>query len=237
MTEPSREVLTMNATDDPVTLLRAWADAYRDTPEHRFPSDPDAEFFPVDLEAAANEIERLRAAQPAGNDTALQKAEQLLNRPHGPAGNDRGVIAAQKAVMKYPYFTEPEALQIAKAVVAALPQAREAGEPEDDCSCGGGDVSGHDNLCPYASPPPIPDAPQQFKAGLQAAWDAVKRSSERGPVDGVLALAVIAREISRAPSIPDAPVGGMRRPPNSDGPENRDIVEKLRALKPQDGGK
>lgn len=50
----------------PEGLLRAWAKAYRDTPEHRFPSDPDAEFFPVDLEYAANEIERLRGvAQPS----------------------------------------------------------------------------------------------------------------------------------------------------------------------------
>lgn len=43
-------------------ILRGWAKAYRDTPEHRFPSDPNAEFFPIDLEAAANEIERLRKA-------------------------------------------------------------------------------------------------------------------------------------------------------------------------------
>lgn len=34
-------------------LLRGWAKAYRDTPEYRFPSDPNAEFFPVDLERAA----------------------------------------------------------------------------------------------------------------------------------------------------------------------------------------
>ena len=42
-------------------LLRAWAAAYRASPEHRFPSDPHAEFFPVDLETAAAEIDRLRA--------------------------------------------------------------------------------------------------------------------------------------------------------------------------------
>lgn len=35
-------------------ILRGWAKAYRDTPEHRFPSDPNAEFFPVDLENAAD---------------------------------------------------------------------------------------------------------------------------------------------------------------------------------------
>jgi hypothetical protein len=43
-------------------VLRGWAKAYRNTPEHRFPSDPHAEFFPVDLEAAADEIERLANA-------------------------------------------------------------------------------------------------------------------------------------------------------------------------------
>lgn len=46
----------------PENLLRSWAKAYRETPEYRFPSDPGAEFFPVDMEAAADEIERLRAA-------------------------------------------------------------------------------------------------------------------------------------------------------------------------------
>lgn len=40
-------------------ILRAWAKAYRDHPEHRFPSDPDAEFFPVDLDFAASELDRL----------------------------------------------------------------------------------------------------------------------------------------------------------------------------------
>lgn len=43
----------------PEALIRGWAKAYRDTPEHRFPSDPHAEFFPVDLDAAADEIKRL----------------------------------------------------------------------------------------------------------------------------------------------------------------------------------
>lgn len=40
-------------------ILRAWAKAYRDDPGHRFPSDPHAEFFPVDLEFAASELDRL----------------------------------------------------------------------------------------------------------------------------------------------------------------------------------
>ena len=46
----------------PEKLLRGWARAYRETPEYRFPSDPSAEFFPVDMESAAEEIERLRSA-------------------------------------------------------------------------------------------------------------------------------------------------------------------------------
>jgi hypothetical protein len=48
-------------------LLRAWAKAYRDAPEHRFPSDPHAEFFPQDLESAAQELER----EPAGAPTEV----------------------------------------------------------------------------------------------------------------------------------------------------------------------
>ncbi len=45
----------------PEKLLRGWAQAYRDSPEYRFPSDPSAEFFPVDMDEAAKEIERLRS--------------------------------------------------------------------------------------------------------------------------------------------------------------------------------
>jgi hypothetical protein len=42
--------------------LRAWAKAYRKGPKgYRFPSDPDAEFFPFDMDDAADEIKRLRA--------------------------------------------------------------------------------------------------------------------------------------------------------------------------------
>lgn len=50
------------SADAPETLLRGWAKAYRDSPEHRFPSDPHAEFFPVDLEAAAARISELEGA-------------------------------------------------------------------------------------------------------------------------------------------------------------------------------
>lgn len=49
----------------PEDILRAWAKAYRDTPEHRFPSDPNAEFFPQDMEWAASELEDLRRQVPA----------------------------------------------------------------------------------------------------------------------------------------------------------------------------
>ena len=42
----------------PAELLRAWATAYRDGPkELRFPSDPEAEFFPVDMERAAKALD------------------------------------------------------------------------------------------------------------------------------------------------------------------------------------
>lgn len=50
----------MIAERTPAETLRAWAKAYREGPASlRFPSDPNAEFFPVDMEAAADEIERL----------------------------------------------------------------------------------------------------------------------------------------------------------------------------------
>lgn len=52
----------LNGTDGDATVtLLAWAKAYREEPhELRFPSDPNAEFFPRDMEFAATEIERLR---------------------------------------------------------------------------------------------------------------------------------------------------------------------------------
>jgi hypothetical protein len=47
----------------PAEMLRSWARAYRIGPkEYRFPSDPEAEFFPVDMEVAADELERLTEA-------------------------------------------------------------------------------------------------------------------------------------------------------------------------------
>jgi hypothetical protein len=43
-------------------LLRQWAKAYRNGPrELRFPSDPDAEFFPCDMEKVATAIDALTA--------------------------------------------------------------------------------------------------------------------------------------------------------------------------------
>lgn len=47
----------------PQEILRSWAEAYRRGPRaFRFPADPGADFFPQDMEAAATEIDRLRAA-------------------------------------------------------------------------------------------------------------------------------------------------------------------------------
>lgn len=67
-----------------IDKLRAWAKAYRDGPaECRFPSDPNAAFFPVDMEHAADEIERLLvgevnlvcANQRASDELARLRAE------------------------------------------------------------------------------------------------------------------------------------------------------------------
>lgn len=41
------------------------------------------------------------------------------------------ITAAQRAVMKFPYFTEREALEIAKAAVAALPRPSPALQRDD----------------------------------------------------------------------------------------------------------
>jgi hypothetical protein len=49
-------------------ILRGWAKAYRDTPEHRFPSDPNAEFFPVDLENAADLLDPRQAPHSGSGD-------------------------------------------------------------------------------------------------------------------------------------------------------------------------
>jgi hypothetical protein len=57
-----RKTMTVSIDGNPGLTLRCWAKAYRENPQHRFPSDPDAEFLPRDLDAAADEIERLRAA-------------------------------------------------------------------------------------------------------------------------------------------------------------------------------
>jgi hypothetical protein len=47
--------------NSPATL-RAWAAAYEQAvEEHRFPSDPHAEFFPRDMRFAAGEIEKLKS--------------------------------------------------------------------------------------------------------------------------------------------------------------------------------
>jgi hypothetical protein len=45
-----------------------------------------------------------------------------------------------------------------------------SGKPEDDCSCGGGDISGHDSLCPYALPLP----PSAAVAGEAVAWQPIE---------------------------------------------------------------
>jgi hypothetical protein len=72
----TKQLQPVNA-EAPETLLRGWAKAYRETPEHRFPSDPHAEFFPVDLEMAANEIDRLRAQLDSDSYPAMKAALEV----------------------------------------------------------------------------------------------------------------------------------------------------------------
>jgi hypothetical protein len=49
---------TVTYDGDPIKTLRAWAMAYRNGPQcYRFPSDPNAEFFPRDMDYAAAKIE------------------------------------------------------------------------------------------------------------------------------------------------------------------------------------
>lgn len=58
------------------------------------------------------------------------------------------------------------AFRAADALIAAQP----ASPLQDDCSCGGGDISGHDTMCPYASasPPEQPATPDTVKMFVDA---------------------------------------------------------------------
>jgi hypothetical protein len=51
------EVAKLNSGPTASETLRGWAKAYRETPEHRFPCDPNAEFFPQDLDFAADALD------------------------------------------------------------------------------------------------------------------------------------------------------------------------------------
>jgi len=54
---------TVSYDGRPAKTLRAWAKAYQEAPiRYRFPSDPNAEFFPRDMEDAAGRIDRLENA-------------------------------------------------------------------------------------------------------------------------------------------------------------------------------
>lgn len=55
--------------------LDRWAYAYRSSSQYRFPSDPHAEFFPVDMENAANELRK--AAAPDVDIDLLEVAHRL----------------------------------------------------------------------------------------------------------------------------------------------------------------
>lgn len=63
----------------PEEVLRGWAKAYRDGPaEYRFPSDPNAEFFPQDLEWCASEIDRLRREREEFKNRFVETAHAAL---------------------------------------------------------------------------------------------------------------------------------------------------------------
>ncbi|WP_024516778.1 hypothetical protein [Bradyrhizobium sp. Tv2a-2] len=73
------------------------------------------------------------------------------------------VAAAQNAIMDNPFYHSKfgnnpvAAFGLANSALKAVAHRRlpaaNAAEPEDDCSCGGGDLSGHDGMCPYAHEP------------------------------------------------------------------------------------
>jgi hypothetical protein len=104
------------SADDPVNILRGWARAYRDSPQHRFPSDPDAEFFPVDLEAAANEIERLREYKRLQSEDIMTLGQEIGRFHHAQRTKEPGSMSAQWA-----YDPEARAYYFAPLQAAAPP--------------------------------------------------------------------------------------------------------------------
>jgi hypothetical protein len=68
--------MTVSIDGNAAATLRAWAKAYLETPALRFPSDPDAEFFPRDMEFSAAKIERLTAK----NERLRSVIEELVLR-------------------------------------------------------------------------------------------------------------------------------------------------------------
>ncbi len=96
---PPTEGERVALADDPATVLEGWAKAYRDNPQFRFPSDPDAEFFPVDLDNAAR---LLRSSPAIGGARAIYAyvVEWWDNLPSGlrqdieGSGAEPGCIAA-----------------------------------------------------------------------------------------------------------------------------------------------
>lgn len=99
--------------DELAKILDGWARAYRDTPEHRFPSDPHAEFFPVDLENAAKILRTTSPTTDAVRDAAedvcsfdyadvcpelqhdIEKLRAALSAPTAPRATDavRDILA------------------------------------------------------------------------------------------------------------------------------------------------
>lgn len=109
MTSPSDTIRNAAATllaragasPDPAELLRGWARCYREHPEHRFPSDPGAEFFPFDLEHAAKELDRLRAL-PAASSAAPESELKWQDEGDAAAAGHGRLVKIAKGLPPHP---------------------------------------------------------------------------------------------------------------------------------------
>ncbi|WP_024516974.1 hypothetical protein [Bradyrhizobium sp. Tv2a-2] len=117
----------------------------------------------------------------------IELEDALAHR--SPAGTDAVSVELMQRVWANLYFNEEDAgntfQQTLNEVVDwlaarnALPSgephpAASAPEPEDDCSCGGGELSGHDGMCPYAHEPAASAAQEavawQWRACISGQW-------------------------------------------------------------------
>lgn len=105
-----------------VRALRGWAKAYRDTPEHRFPSDPDAEFFPLDLDCAAEALERssddLRKAN--GRINLLEQERDAATAEHARCSEHSAMEVQKREFAEWEWNRSDERARAAEAEVADL---------------------------------------------------------------------------------------------------------------------